>query len=543
VLLLLLASASWLRRDTAPPLWDSAHYLQHSAILYHALRDDGPRAFFAAFSSSMDRKAPLIAALPIPFYAVLGESHLSARYVNLIWIAVSSLFLFRLGRLLAGDATAVFAVVLLQTFPLVAGMSRQFLVEYGLMTFVILWMYYLVRWRRGDDRAAPWKLGAILGFGLLLKVTFVLYVAAPSVVVLLRGARDGRPKRSLVGDLARIAVVALPIAATWYVRNLFEVTKFVLDAGFGESARPYGTGPVLSLQAIATYWLKLINAGISGLYALVFLVILALLVLTVRRRPGSAAPEGRRGELRLLTVWWLVPFLALTLATNKDPRYSIAYLPSLALLFAEATTRLVPSRRQPAAFAAIAAVGILNFSAYSFGLPALQRDLRVGRLVLISGHTAWAHPPEADPWPGEVVPRAIATDAAVRFQNRPIRVRVLFSHPRINAHVLNYLATLHDLTPRFTTVHFQNRMALRELIGEIDTGYEYVLTKGGDLGPEHLNVRNREVASALERGELAFERLLAVPMPDGSQVLVHRRKKPAGATTRDSRPVDSAPTR
>lgn len=536
-LVLLLSSVTlvWLRRDTAPPLWDSAHYLQHSAILFHALRDDGPLAFFDAFSSSMDRKAPLIAALPIPFYWALGESYLAARYVNLIWIAVSSLFLFRLGRQLSGDTAALFAVVLLQTFPLVAGMSRQFLVEYGLMTFVVLWVYYLVRWQRENDRTVPWILGVILGFGLLLKVTFPLYVAAPAGLVLLRKAKAGKTPGSLLGDLGRMGAAALPIAATWYGRNLSDVLKFVLDAGFGEAARPYGTGPVLSLQAVATYWLKLINSGISGFYALVFLAALSGAALAARRRSGSTAPEPPRGDVPLLAVWWIVPFLFLTLATNKDPRYSIAYLPALALLVAHAATRLVPRRMQLVVLSAVAAVGILNYSAYSFGVPELRRDVRLGRLVLLSGHLAWAHPPEADPWPGEEVLRAVAGDADDRFRGRPVRVRVLFSHPRINAHALNYLATLHDLKPRFTTVHFQNRMALPELLGQIDSGYEYLLTKSRDPGPPNLNTRNREVAAALERGELAFSRILTLPTPDGDQVSIHRRRIAEGVTTDDSR--------
>ena len=66
IFVFLAATATWIRRDTVPPLWDSAVYLQQGAIQYHALQREGLLAFLDAFSHTMDKKAPLIAALPIP---------------------------------------------------------------------------------------------------------------------------------------------------------------------------------------------------------------------------------------------------------------------------------------------------------------------------------------------------------------------------------------------------------------------------------------------------------------------------------------------
>lgn len=518
---LLLANLSWLRRDTAPPLWDSAHYLQHSSIFYRALERGGPAAFLDAFSTSLGSKAPLVAALPIPFYAALGEGYAAARCVNLAWIVVASWFLFLIARTLFGDLEALVAVVLLQTFPLVAGMSRQFLVEYGLMALVIVWIYLLLRWRQPGSRAVPWLLGIVLGFGLLMKVTFPLYIAAPTVLVLVQHRRGGRPWRALALDLLCIAAAATPVAATWYARNLLGVLRFVAAAGFGEAGRPYGTGPVFSPQAVLTYWTKVANSGLSGLYTLVLLFLLAGLGIAALRRRQLPPSATDRLDLQIVLAWWLVPFLALTFATNKDPRYTIAWLPALALLFVEAVRRLVPPRRQVAVLAAISIVGVLNFSALSFGVPSVERDWRVGNLQLAGGRTAWAYPPESDPWPVETVARAVAADAIGRRAGR-IRVRVLFSHPRINAHLLNYVATFEELAPRFTTVHFQDSLPLAELIEQLDGGYDYLLTKSEALGPDRINVRNREVAQALAAGRLRYEEVETIPMPDGSRVAVHR---------------------
>lgn len=522
IFVFLAATATWIRRDTVPPLWDSAVYLQQGAIQYHALQREGLLAFLDAFSHTMDKKAPLIAALPIPLYFVLGETHSAARFVNLGWIVLASIFLFRIGRRVAGDAAGLLAVVVLNTFPLVAGMSRQYLVEYGLMAMVIVWVDYLLCWRTREAKSAPWLLGALLGFGLLLKVTFPLYVATPTLLVM--GQRYARERRirPLLLDLVRIAVVALPIAALWYARNLGGVLNFLVSAGFGEAGRPYGTGPVFSIQAIRAYWQGLINVGVSVYYFALLSLVFAGWTVAAWRRRATRPALASRSDLHLLWGWWLVPWLALTFAANKDPRYAMPYFPALALLLAAGVAAIASRPRRVAVFSVIAALGLLNYFYYSFAARWIPVDHRLGGFVLVSGELVWARPPTSETWPDEEVLRIVAEDAKPGGEAR-VRVRVLFSHPSLNAHILNYLATLRDLAPRFATVHFQTPEALPELITQINSEFAYLLTKSGFPGPAMLNTRNLEVVSALNRGDLHFAPIAEVALPDGSAVTVHRR--------------------
>lgn len=528
IVVFLAATWTWIRRDTVPPLWDSAQYLQQSAIQYHALTREGVSSFLDTFSRSMGKKAPLIAALPIPLYYLFGESHSAARYVNLAWIVLASIYLFRLGRLVAGDAAGLLAVVVLNTFPLVAAMSSQYLVEYGLMTIVILWIYYLLRWQSGEFEAVPWILGALLGFGLLLKVTLPLYVAAPTLLVMWQRFSRGRRIRQLLLDLARIAAVALPIAALWYARNLGAVFDFIISGGFGEVGSAYGTGPVFSLQAISAYWLSLINVGVSVYYFALLLLVLAGYSAAVWGRKKTGPSLLARRDLHLLFSWWLVPWLVLTFATNKDPRYAVPYFPALAVLLAAGLAAISSRPRRAAAMAAVATLGLVNYFYYSFGASGVGPDYRLGRLVLVSGNLGWAHPPTSEVWPNEEVVRIVAEDAKQVGRDR-VRVRVLFSHPRLNAHVLNYLAALLDMTPRFATVHFQTPEPLPELIAEINSEFDYLLTKSGSAGSARVNTRNLEVAAALTRGDLHFAPVAELALPDGSAVTVHRRLAPGSS--------------
>jgi len=55
--------------------------------------------------------------------------------------------------------------------PLMYGLSRQFLVDYGLATLVAMWIFYFhLRPTSGVWPIA--RLGLLLGLGLLMKFTF-----------------------------------------------------------------------------------------------------------------------------------------------------------------------------------------------------------------------------------------------------------------------------------------------------------------------------------------------------------------------------------
>jgi len=145
IVFFVITNIIWIRLDVAPPMWDQSQYLEGSKILYRTLVKEGVVSFLTAFSETFKNKAPLIAALPIPFYILFGEGFKSALLMNLVFLVLSSCYLYRLCLLISGKKEAILSVFILNSFPLVFSLSREFLVDYGLMTFVILWMFYLLR--------------------------------------------------------------------------------------------------------------------------------------------------------------------------------------------------------------------------------------------------------------------------------------------------------------------------------------------------------------------------------------------------------------
>ncbi len=104
--------------------------------------------------------------------------------------------------------------------------------------------------------------GAICGFGLLLKISFPLFILAPFIYVWIRSQRRTRA-------LLLAALPCLVLALPWYAVHLRPTLRFALDSGYGTLAANYGTGPVWSLRAITAYLSHVAASGVS--YYFIFL--------------------------------------------------------------------------------------------------------------------------------------------------------------------------------------------------------------------------------------------------------------------------------
>jgi 4-amino-4-deoxy-L-arabinose transferase-like glycosyltransferase len=528
------ATVVWIRLDQALPLWDEAQYLMESELLFHTLQDAGPLPFLDRFSRTLGVKAPLITALPIPSYALLREGMREARYLNVVLVLVASWSLFRVGSAMAGPRAGILAVLFLNTFPLVAGLSRVVMVEYGLMTLVILSVHALVDWRGGAERGASWCLGVVFGLGLLMKVTFPLYVAAPALIVLGGDVvRHRRVRRELLASLARIAAVGVPIAAIWYSTNWRSVLGFVAQAGYGRLARDYSRG-------LGDYWRAVAGDGL-GLVAVPLIVGLAA-VASVQKARGGRLQWLARPDVLLLLAWALVPAVALSLAVTKDVRFAVPYFPAIALALGAGWSSVAGRHRLGlVSTLALAIASLAYYAWYSFASrrPPGQRLELLG-VALPVGDGVWARPPQRERWPGESVVELVTADARALGLATP-RVAVLFSHPSLNAHNLSYLAALRRSTVRFRTMHFQAVEPAAQLAREILEGGDYVLTKTGLLGGDRLNQTNLEVHALLVEEGFPFTPLAALALPDGGELILSRAESLGGNASREGVPLAPIP--
>ena len=175
----------WLRLDRAAPHWDDSWYLANSLVLYDSLVEEGFAGYVKKFLSILEFKAPLIAALPTPFYVVLGRRWHAAYLVNIASMLVLFCALYQIGARLWHPRAGLIAVFIAGTMPLLYGLSRWYLVEYSLTAVVTVAIALLLKMKSDCTRVAL-LFGIVCGLGLLLKVSFPLFVIPSFLVVLWR---------------------------------------------------------------------------------------------------------------------------------------------------------------------------------------------------------------------------------------------------------------------------------------------------------------------------------------------------------------------
>jgi hypothetical protein len=481
----------WLKLDRAPPNWDDAWYLTNSLVLYDALADGGVAGFGREFLNVLDFKAPLITALPTPFYLIFGRDWHAAYLVNLTAMFLLFASVFWIGNRLRGPRAGLMAIFVTGTMPLLYGLSRWYLVEYTLTALVAATMcVVIVLSDRLDTLRVAVTFGLLASFGFLLKVVYPIFVLTPFLSALWRS------KYRLRFVLAA-SIPFVIIAAPWYSLHWHRTLEYALSAAYGKSAIIYGTGTIFSWQAISTYLARLAQEGISLYY-----IVLAMLlggILVIRRRSDTL-----RTLVPLAT--WALPFLFFLFGANKDLRLAAPLLPAFALAFAICLDIAIEQRTW-------IALPLLTFPAIqmmstSFGWP--YDGPRLG----------YARKPTDDSWQHERILDVIGKSEVFRAGDKKL---LLVGTDRAWFNANNFeLATVAAKLPLdvASTAYENDRNAALRLA---DSAAFFVYKEGGEPESEFFNQHAREVIQHV-RGSPDFEELpYGQVLPDGGVVHIWRR--------------------
>ena len=463
------ATAWHIARNSAPPAWDDAWYLEVSFRLWAALKDS-PLAFARAYLDAFHIKAPLISLVPFPLYAIFGPGERVAVWANLPLAALAAWAWYRTAAAWwkdhpRGRDAAALGGALTALVPLSYGLSRIFFVETLVSCLLALFAWRCAAADR-NDRAEGARLGALLGLGLLAKVTFPL-LAAGFIW----------PARERLKPHAKLALlIACLIAATWYASNGPYVLGFAWSAGFGRVAQDYsGAG---GLGARVDWLLAVLRDGFSWPLAAAMAAV------------GSAAAAGR-GRLDAgarAALWAQAPLLVYAAGVNHETRMIAPLLALPALLAARAAV----SFSRPAA-RSLAAAALLGAGLWSCA----DQTFRAGpeRALAYNG----APSPDAG-WN-----RAALVDAVVRAAGPNAVAAVALENRNLNANNLSSLAAARGLPLTFVSLGYAQESAEGALIRLKDKNASaLILIEGLPAAamPAFLNRANEGIAAAVRSGRL-----------------------------------------
>jgi len=281
-------------------------------------------AFFTEYLWRWPYYPPVYSFLEAASFMALGISEFSARIVSVLISIAGLAITYQLSKTLYNKTTALLSAIVLASMPVYFTESRSAILDVPACFFFTLTIsLFALGYTRRDER---WVYlgGIILAVGFLTKYPVAL--AAPAVLLYLGleaiSAR-GRPNRNLRPTLLAL-LIALCLSSVWIGVDLIGLEQWKAWLGTVQVGTKYEILPGLSEPSNWTWYAVDPKGGWIGQMSLTTAVLggVSLLYAALRRREGD----------RLLLSWIVVVYLLLSLSHEKDPRYTMPYLPAFAIL-------------------------------------------------------------------------------------------------------------------------------------------------------------------------------------------------------------------
>ncbi len=538
----------WTRIDTRPPRWDESGYLTMSLKYEECLTSAGAVGFFRCLLTLYPTRPPLVPALAVPSYLLLGRSPDSALLVNSLAFVLLILAVYGIGARWASPWCGLLAAFFVSTYPSVFGLSRVFLLELVDTALVAASLYALARTEGFSDRRACLTFGVVVGLGLLCRIFFPLFVIGPLGVYTWctwKASRQniGSPQSAksqwlVNGGLALVACAF--ITAPWYLINFAQVVQRSLSAAYGKEAIGYGPSDPLTLQAMLKYFIILMNVHTTPLGMAIFL----LAAVTLWAKRSSLLPEGPRGVLNppygllfLLSSVFL-PLMIFSTGRSQDPKNLAPILPAIGAVSAWGLLALKPSLLKKALIGSAILASLFQFWVGTYGAQSLPQELglHVGwrlpapliyRQATTIPEEAFHNLPMRENWRiTEILFRMTAGSidpSGMLVMARPTVVGIIPNYPLFNKNNFEYFAALGGLPVRVEQI---GRWTGKGDFGTELLGVDFAVVKTGDPGPAWINRYNADMIRFLRSPESRFAEIPPrLPLPDGSEAVLYGAKE------------------
>ena len=439
LLLLTLVNAHWIYQNAAPPGWDDSAYLEASERIYQSL-DGGIDDLLITSTEVLQRRAPLISYITLPIYIVFGSSSFQIALIeNLLWLMLFYVFLYFLLSEKFNQKIAFMSILITSTMPLFYALLRHFYVEFGLMTIIIIWIYCLFKTEHLSNKKFLLILGFITGLGLLMKITFPVYISG---FLFLEAYEFIKRKPQISKIIKNLVLFSIPIliAVPWYIKNLIVVlwhAKRSLDPAV---LQQFYYGSPFSPRVIYLTLLDITNYVVSWYYLAIAVILFFGFVI--------------RGKIRIdnyLLISLIPPFLYSLFSPNKDYRLILPIVP----LFGFAISWMIWAWLKERSFMYLPIFLIVPVAIFiNVSVPAFSilKKLTIGPILISDNRIGlYAYLPNTTHWPIEETLRFIASSASDK------KKRVILTTSEIkefNINNLKYFAAKQGMDLEFKSIAY-----------------------------------------------------------------------------------------
>lgn len=498
IIFLIAGNLLWYFLGHRPLHWDSADHLSYSLDTYKTLNNSPD--FSSLLKNLIDISwyyPPLVYWASIPFHAIFGLNDFAGFLEMTFFLVLLICSVYQIGKRVYNPDAGIFAAFCIAMFPIINEYSRDYMLDLPLAAMVAAAVYSLIRTNDFSSRNNCIKFGIMFGLGMLTKWTFILFVITPMLFLLWEGFSLATRKFRIIVNFFLSLIVGLIISLPWYLRNIIQI--------FSNRLNELERGDLSFFENIS-YYFKIIPGQIS-------LVIIILFIIGIFLFFKNSFFLKRR-----LPLYWLLgSYILITIINFKLPRFSIALLIPISVLFAGMLFHGENEPLKRSLFVKIfTCIALANFIFFSFINPGINLALPVVETPLLNNIT----PDKSNRKNAEVI-KMISDDMKAKAKQK-VNLRILSEEENFNTSTLRYYAKLND--------------ANINILGEEGFPFfsDYVIEIKKQLNDSSSFKTN--TGSLIEnKYSRTFEEFKKIDLKNGEQILLHRiRQKIAEDISIDS---------
>lgn len=338
----------WAKLNETPPTWDECWHMM-SGVYYLRIFNGVPTETeaYPILAQMLKRYPPVFYLASAAAQAVLGVGYENALYVNLAYLALMTLAVYKIGERIHSKKTGFYAALIAASFPAAQYYMRQFLIDYALAATTGLSIWALIL----SDKLSSGKYTIVFMVtflaGLLTKGNYVIFIAGPLIVTLAYRLKEGAFVSGRIRSDAALAPVFLFMALSVRVFLIAYPVYASMDvsASVGNVAGPWNVSLGGLLDQIKSF-----ADSVSILYV-------PLILLGLRE-----ALKKRGFEEFLILSWIAIPLMLIIPQVKSDssfhnlPRHMLPALPAVALVAANGLLGLKNTRVEQLAVVVSAAI-------------------------------------------------------------------------------------------------------------------------------------------------------------------------------------------
>ncbi len=520
----------WLMRDTAPPEWDDQDmYLITSIMIYRALETFSIDQLAIATSNIRPVLVPFLTAI---FYFFAGVSQDIACMSNILYLAILLFSVYGISKKISHKKEiGLLSAFIVSTFPMIFGMSRQFLMDLPLTAFVSSSVYLLFLTSHFENRRYSLLLGVSMGLGMLTKQTFPIFLLFPLLFIMRSDIAAAKylfhpmqffnrikQRRYIVLNILCAGIISFGMSSIWYIpniNNIYTLFSIAKDIDMNHS--------------IMFYPLGVINFSISFLY---FMILVFLTIYTFLRSLNKY--QISNDEIVILIMWIVMPFLIFSIFIQaQEFRYLLPATPPIAIIMSLQVDNIKSNIYKLLIILFILLVGLTQFFSATYGISSMPVEISVNTMIekpldkwiIYSqdykfhdpgfAEVSWTYPPRQEDWKIKEI-----IDLLYDISNTDETINLIPYCERFSLATFIYYELLYDkIIPNL--VHL-NSNEFRDKIHNTD----YVIAKNRrNCDVDGLcNDINASLKILLDNSQ-NFTIVKSFSLPDGSEVEIYKTNR------------------